>query len=309
MASIDLSIVGEFITRGFSFYYPDYQETGFRPTEVEDPNEVGRLVLSVPKSSYCLALRTYDGSSSHIMLLARQKELISGDFTIEADNEFPRIKAKVNGVFKIEIENPDDAKYLKKQMKAGLGFAITDVHFQREELGPTPFGMEGGVIDGIDWESYEKMPQAQLMGTDMIKLDAKAQKSRAKPLLKVPIKVDLKVPIEKAAFATTEQAVKEGLRLLVGLGIKGGSNTFIVKPEQIVGSCSIYLKKQGLGIQIDGYVEFQEDGWVRKYKDQAPFIVTLDSYWDSEGNTRYLGEYNSECGYYESVVVGLLSMK
>lgn len=308
MASIDLSIVGEFITRGFSFYYPDYQESGFRPTEVEDPNEVRRLVLSVPESSYCIKVRTYDGSSCHIILLAQQKDLISGEFNIEAADKLACIKAKVNGVFRIEIEDSDDVKYLKKHLKNGIGFAITDIHLQRDELGPTPFGMEGGVIDGIDWESYKKMPQAQLIGTDIIKLDAQARKSRAKAPLKVPIKVDLKVPIEKNAFATTEQAVKEGLRLNVGLEIKGGLNAFIVKPEQIVGSCSIALKKRELRIQIDGYVEFKEDGWVKKYKNQAPFIITLNSYWDSEGNTRYLGEYNLELGCHESVVVGQLSM-
>jgi len=308
MASIDLSIVGEFSTRGFSFYYPDYQEQGFRPTEVEDSKEVRQLVLSVPQSAYCLELRTYDGSASHITLVARHRDLISGEFTIEADNRLARIRAKVNGVFRIEIDDSDDAKYLKKHMKHGIGFSVTGIHFQREELGPTPFGMEGGVIDGIDWESYDKMPQAQLVSTNMVKLDVKTQKSRAKPPLKVPIKVDLKLPIEEDALPTTEQAIKDGLCLSVGLGIKGGVNAFIVKPEQIVGLCSISLKKRELRLQIDGHIEFKEDEWVRKYKNQAPFIVTLDSYWDSEGVIRYLGAYNSELGYHESVVVGQLHM-
>ena len=181
MASIEVSIVGEFLTHGFSFYYPDYQEQGFRPTQVEDSKEVRRLVLSVPKSAYCLALRTYDGSPSHFMLLARQKDLVSGDFIIEADTKFPRIKANINGVFRIKIEDSDHVKYLKKNIKSRLGFAITHIHFQREELGPTFFGMEGGVIAGLDWKAYDRMPQARLISTDMVKLDAKPRKSRAKP--------------------------------------------------------------------------------------------------------------------------------
>lgn len=309
MATLELHIVGEFSTRAFSYYYADYKENGFRPADIEDPAEVKRLVLSTDKSAYCLAVRSYDSNGTHIRLLARQKDLISGDFTIEADGNLPRIKAKVNGTFEVKINDPDDIKYFKKYLKSGIGFAVTDVHFQREEVDIYPFGMEGGVIDGIDWEAYDKMPKAQLMNTDIVDLSRKPSKSKSKPPLKLPLNVDLQLELAEEALTTTDQAVQNGLRLNVGLKIKGGLNSFIVTPDQIVGSCSISIEGTMLSIKLDGYVEFKEDAWVRKYRTQAPFTVTLDSYWDSEGTIGYLGKYNNERGHHESVEVGKLSLE
>jgi len=304
--TLELQIVGEFWTRDFSYYYADYKEKGFRPTVIEDPSEIKRIVSSTDKSAYCLAVWSYSGDGTHIQLLARQQDLVSGDFIIEADDNRPCIKARVDGTFKVSIYDSGDIKYLKKNLKNGIGFSVPYVHFQREEIDEIPFGREGGVIDGIDWEAFEKMPQAQLLNTDVVDLSKKPSKSKAKPPLKLPINADLHLELDEEVITDTEQAVKNGLRLMVGLAIERGSNSFIVTPDQIVGACSISLEGTTLKINIAGYVEFKADAWVRKYRDQAPFTVTLDSYWDSQGNIRYLGKYNEELGYNDTVQVGKL---
>lgn len=308
MATLDLHISGEFFTRGFSFYYPDFKENGFRPTEVEDSKEIKRLVSSVDKSAYCLKIRTYDRGDSHLQFLARQADLISGSFNIEADGKSPRIKATVDGVFRLTIDDSDQIKYLKKNLKTGVGFAITDVHFQRDEIGFSPFGMEGGVIDNIDWDAYDKMPQAQILSTDIVDINKKPAKSKAKPDLALPIKADFQVQLKKEAVEGTKKAIDSGIQLVVGLEIKGGLNSFIVRPDQINGSCSIVLNNTKLLIKIDGFVNFKEDAWIKKYRSQAPFAVTLNSYWDSEGVVRHLGKYNKELDYYETVQVGELHL-
>lgn len=309
MAKLKFKVSGQFETIGFQFYPDNYQENFFQPKEVESKKEMQSLIASNARADWFLGLRTHDGSKSHFKLALKLSANEGNQFSIEPSSDGRGIIATVDGNFWADVDDDDTLKQLKKTLKNGTAkFSIVEIFMAREEITMKPFGQEGGTLKGIDWDDYPSMPQAVLIENDIVGAAAKPTKTKIPTELLLPIKTTIEKALAPEELTSTQAALDEGIQLNLGLSIPGGSNEIIIKPSDFDGKFTAKIVNKKLKIAIDANVRFKIDSWIKKHANQAPFDITLSSYWDADGSKVFLGDIDPKTGFSADVVVGKIDM-
>ena len=309
MGALLLRIEGEYEVSNVQVFSKMPGENFFRPEIVLINKEFSKILTDGRICDWSVGISTFDGGPSHFTLEARKSVMLpGGSFDVNMNDAGNRLVAKVAGDFEILVDDVDTLKYLKKSLKAAkVGFAVTSLGFERTRDDGATHGLEGGPVTGLNYEDYSSMPLAKLLSTD-IAIVASAAPKRKSSEINLPIKMSIRKSLNSSESKSTKEALESGLQLNVGLTIERGINEFIVRASDISGSVSVEMQGDALCLDIDGFVKFKPDAWVRKYKEMSPFKITVNSYWDSDGAKIYLGKYSKASDSYSDVVVGEVSI-
>lgn len=301
MSSIKILVKGKFETDNFIHEHFDENDPPPRADIIKKQTDVVELLEGFNESKWKLIVQSSNGKGSKISFELRHENISNGGtFSINAHPKKAAIITDVDAEFTYELD-ADKAKELKKSYSAGtLKLYLTNIGARWEIETPWAYSNVSGKIKDGDWEDDNSWPAVSNFESDVF---TKKSATKAKPTLIIPVNIKTSMVIDKSKVKSIKTAIKNGMVTRVGLCIPRGSNSFLVKSTDWVGSSNFSLQGGILNVDINATYTIEVDTWIKKYKDQAPFSIEVDCIFDADGGIHYFGECGED-GYFKAIRVG-----